>query len=300
MNDVMEPCLATSLGNTRLNTCIFNASGAYGSTIEELLELAGSKWTGAVVSKTTKGEVSQGNLKPNLYLDTFKFSSINCIGLKNNGLEYYQSVVDKINKPYFISIYNPVQFPFDKLCCDVQLEWNSSCSNLTSDKLFEEEIRKLFEKYDGYVGIKMQNFVDKTSIFSHSDIIKEYPKVSHLVCSNTIRGLMIDTLSEKPIIRPNEGVGGMGGSCIKPFSLMNVYTFTRALPKLDIVGCGGIMTGEDAFQYILAGASAVQVGTGVLFKGVDIFRTISLQLQNLMINKAYKNIQEFKGRIKKY
>ena len=75
----------------------------------------------------------------------------------------------------------------------------------------------------------------------------------------------------KPVIKPKNGLGGIGGKSIKPFGLSNVYYFNRLIPNIDIVGCGGIENKEDVYDYLQCGAKVVQVGTLFMKEGVRCF-----------------------------
>jgi dihydroorotate dehydrogenase (NAD+) catalytic subunit len=80
-----------------------------------------------------------------------------------------------------------------------------------------------------------------------------------LVLTNTAFGLAVDLEKRSPVL--SGGVGGYSGPGLKPISLRCVYEVSRALPELPIVGCGGISTGRDVVEYVMAGASAVEAGT---------------------------------------
>ena len=96
-------------------------------------------------------------------------------------------------------------------------------------------------------------------------IIAKYP-INFITCINSIaNGLVIDTVKECPVIYPKSGFGGIGGNIVKPTALANVRQFYNLLsPKMSVIGCGGVLTGEDAFHHLLAGASAVSVGTSLM------------------------------------
>ena len=123
-----------------------------------------------------------------------------------------------------------------------------------------------------------------------ADIIKEYPRLDFLTCINGIgNGLVIDSEKEETVIVPNEGRGGLGGSVVKPTGLANVKTFKRLLgDKVDIIGCGGVSNGMDAFEYFLAGASAVAVGTQLLRESPLAFGRLNQELVGIMEEKNYK------------
>lgn len=114
-----------------------------------------------------------------------------------------------------------------------------------------------------------------------------YP-IKYVVCTNTIgNALIVDADAEHAIITPKGGFGGLGGGYIKPVALANVRQMSQLLrPDIDVVGVGGVKTGRDAFELILCGAAAVQVGTMHWSEGAGCFNRIAEELEELMSKKA--------------
>jgi dihydroorotate dehydrogenase (fumarate) len=111
--------------------------------------------------------------------------------------------------------------------------------------------------------------------------------------------LVIDADSEQPLIRPKGGFGGLSGPSVKYTALANVKKFRELLRKdIDVIGVGGVRTGRDAFEMILCGAAAVQVGTCHWIEGPKCFERIATELQNMMQVKGYEKLQEFQGKLK--
>lgn len=101
------------------------------------------------------------------------------------------------------------------------------------------------------------------------------------------------------MIKPKNGFGGLGGQYIKPTALANVRAFyTRLKPEIQIIGTGGIETGQDAFEHLLCGASMLQIGTALHKEGPEIFTRIRRELQEIMDKKGYQSIDEFRGKLK--
>ena len=91
----------------------------------------------------------------------------------------------------------------------------------------------------------------------------------------------------------------IGGDYIKPTALANVRIFSQLLrPSIAVIGCGGVKSGSDAFEHILCGATAVQIGTQLMKEGTDCFARIATELQQIMQQKGYTNINDFKGKLK--
>jgi dihydroorotate dehydrogenase (fumarate) len=92
--------------------------------------------------------------------------------------------------------------------------------------------------------------------------------------------------------------GGLGGAALKPVALANVRQFRRLLrPDIDLVGCGGVQNGRDAFEFLVCGASAVQVATCHQAEGPACFERIATELGELLRSKGYRSLDEFRWRL---
>ena len=123
-----------------------------------------------------------------------------------------------------------------------------------------------------------------------------------MVTMNTIGNcLVVDSDTETALISPKGGFGGIGGGFTKPIALANVAQLRERLdPSIDIVGVGGVKSGEDAFQLILCGAAAVQTATTHWLEGPTCFDRITAELSAIMATKGYASLAEFKGKLKPY
>ncbi|NYZ76963.1 dihydroorotate dehydrogenase, partial [Candidatus Micrarchaeota archaeon] len=88
--------------------------------------------------------------------------------------------------------------------------------------------------------------------------------------------------------------GGLSGPAIKPIALRCVYDIYEAV-KIPIIGTGGIVSGEDAVEYIMAGATAIGIGSGVLYRTPSIFKRISGEMDEWLLGHGYKNLKEIRG-----
>ena len=107
-----------------------------------------------------------------------------------------------------------------------------------------------------------------------------------LTCINSLGNGLILNNQNLPAIKPKDGLGGVGGPFCKPFGLANVREFKRYLPELDIIGCGGISTAQDMYEYFLCGASAVQIGTHFLHNGITCFEKLEKDFKELLREKG--------------
>lgn len=304
--------LFTKIGNLDIDYCIYNASGVKCITNDHLNKLSISK-SGVILSKSSTINYRPGNKEPR-YWDN-SFLSINSSGLPNLGFDFYNNYKnDNINKPYFISISgmsieNNITM-INNLNSNIDgIELNLSCPNIkghsqtgydfvATEHLLRKSSEILDNKHSKFVfGIKLPPYFDDNHFNSMADIINEY-SVTSITCINSLgNGLVVDYNSESTLIKPKNGFGGIGGSIIKPIALSNVHKFFK-LTKCSVIGCGGIQNGKDAFEHILCGASAVQIGTTFYREDVECFTRIGNELKQIMIDKNYNSINDFKGNLK--
>ncbi|UCH71855.1 MAG: DUF561 domain-containing protein, partial [Thermoplasmatales archaeon] len=113
-----------------------------------------------------------------------------------------------------------------------------------------------------------------------------------IVAINTIRAMKIDLDLKKPVL--SNKIGGYSGKAIKPIGVQCVYEIAKNV-DIPVIGVGGITTGKDALEYIMAGASAVQIGSGIYYRGIDVFEKICREIKNWMEDHKYKNLSELIG-----
>jgi dihydroorotate dehydrogenase (fumarate) len=319
--------LSSKIQNITFPSCILNASGPRCSLEEELL-LIDNSFAGGVVTKTTTLELREGNPKPRYYDNLL--GSINSMGLPNQGHNYYIKVSDKIIKPYIISMTGMTLVETITILTNILvsiknfnkkitgIEINLSCPNIVGKgqlaydfKSLDTYLNEIIHIYDSLMynfdtkpllGIKLPPYFELSHFEEVSKIISKYP-INFITCINSIgNGLIINYETETTVIKPKEGIGGIGGSYIKPTGLSNVRNFYLQFQKLNkdikIIGCGGIETGKDAFEYILCGADLLQIGTQFYKENISCFKRILKELEMIMKKKNYSNIQEFKGKLK--
>jgi dihydroorotate dehydrogenase (NAD+) catalytic subunit len=113
-----------------------------------------------------------------------------------------------------------------------------------------------------------------------------------LTAINTVRAMAIDLETTRPLLANK--VGGLSGPAIKPIAVRCVYEIYQEV-DVPVIGCGGISTWRDAVEFMLAGASAVQIGTAVAFKGLEVFRSVTEGMEVYLKEKAFKSVKEIVG-----
>lgn len=305
--------ISTEIAGVKFETCVFNTAGPADITIKEL-EIIGKSKSSAITMKSCTLEPRKGNPEPR-YAD-LEFGSINSMGLPNLGYKAYikfsKILKDKYKKPVVASISgmtlkdNIVIFKaFNNSLVDL-IEFNPGSPNTIGKPIVGYDYQEMDRLLDAVSkacrkpwGIKLPAYFDLVHFEQIANVIKKYP-VKFVTCVNSIgNGLAIDPNTEKPLIKPKGGLGGIGGRYIKYTALANVRKFYQLFgDKIQIIGVGGIYSGIDAFEFILAGASAVQIGTAFLQKGPGIFKKVQKELLDFMEEKRYKSIEEFRGMLK--
>jgi len=303
----------TKIAGVEMDSCVFNASGVNDTSIEELEQIGKSK-SGAIVIKTATIEAREGNPEPRCVQT--ELGLIQSMGWPNLGYEKYVeasfSLKEKYDKPIVASVggfsiedYVKITGAFQKSAVDL-IEISLSCPNLDNHPQtgydFEETEKLLSQLIDlgtKPLGLKLGAYLDSVLQEKMAEIIRKY-KIAFITCINTIgNSLIIDPEKEAPIIKPRKGIGGICGDYIKPVALGNVNGFYRLLKgEVSIIGVGGIKSGTDAFEFLLAGADAVEVGTILEKEGPSCFERINGELEEILQKKGYGSIAEAKGKLK--
>ena len=309
--------LETTFANHIFANPLMNASGVHCMTTQELDELAHSE-AGAFITKSCTINERKGNPEPR-YFDV-PLGSINSMGLPNLGFSYYleyalayEKVQENQNQPLFFSIAGmsvqenlEMLEKIEKSGFNGITELNLSCPNVPGKPQlaydFEatyETLKEVFSIFSKPLGIKWPPYYDFAHFDQMADILNQFPLTYVNAINSVGNGLYIDTEQEAVVIKPKEGFGGIGGEYIKPTALANVRAFyTRLKPEIQIIGTGGIRTGQDAFEHLLCGASMLQIGTELHKEGPEIFSRIIKELTQIMSEKGYTSIDEFKGKLR--
>jgi dihydroorotate dehydrogenase (fumarate) len=187
------------------------------------------------------------------------------------------------------------------------IEVNLSCPNIPGKPQIAydfEVTEKVLASISGLgtkpIGLKLPPFYDPAHHAQMASLIRRYG-VRFISCINSIGNtLVIDPETETPIIRPKHGLGGLSGAYIKPVALANVRIFYDLLREdtVSIFGVGGVESGMDAFEFLLAGADAVQIGTTFEKQGAECFSRIHAELVEILERKGYASIADAKGKLK--
>ncbi|MBC8103358.1 MAG: dihydroorotate dehydrogenase [Cytophagales bacterium] len=264
------PELSVRIGSLTLRTPVTTGSGTFGfgSEVAEFVDL---NKIGAVTVKATSREARAGN--PPLRMVETPAGVLNAIGLQNGGIENYLAEKAPFLRRYSVPIIvnvpgeNPEDFAYvvrrltDSGAADA-IELNISCPNVSHGLDFATDPRLTAEVVATCRRATHLPLIAKLSpnVADIRPIAKaaEEAGADGLSLINTVIGTSID--AKKRRFRLANITGGLSGPAIKPIALLHVYRAAQAV-EIPIIGMGGIMTATDAVEFLLAGASAVAVGT---------------------------------------
>jgi dihydroorotate dehydrogenase (NAD+) catalytic subunit len=259
---------------------------------------------GAIVTKSIGIKPREGY--PNPTLIEFEHGILNAMCLPNPGIDKYQEEIQQIKQthtPLIGSIYGSNTAEFKTLSQKMNrygvdaLELNLSCPHARRYGLEVGSDPDLVQKITTTVkhSVDIPVFVKLSP--NVTDIVElavaaEKGGADGIVAINTVKAMKIDLEVKMPVL--SNRIGGYSGTAIKPIGVRCVYEIAEHV-KLPIMGVGGIATGEDAIEYVMAGASAIQIGSSVYYRGLDVFKTLCAEIETWMKQHRYKTLSELVG-----
>jgi dihydroorotate dehydrogenase (NAD+) catalytic subunit len=303
----VKPSLSTSIGPIQIERPTMLASGILGISLDVFNRIykAGA---GAVVTKSLSKEPWEGYPNPTIF--SVKGGGwLNAIGLSNPGASYFAKMISQNKEiPIIVSLVGSVEDDFTFMikqfenCKILAYELNLSCPHVEKVGLEvgddPELVKKIIKKIKSVtkvpiiakVGLGTTHYLDTVSAAKESG-------ADAITAINTLRAMAIDVETERPIL--SNKIGGLSGTPIKPIAVRCVYEISSKY-DIPIIGCGGISSWEDAVEFILAGASAVQLGSVVGDNWLDVFGDINNGIMKYMEKKGFSKIEEMIGRAKRF
>jgi dihydroorotate dehydrogenase (NAD+) catalytic subunit len=296
--------LGFSIGDLHFKNPVLTASGTfgYGPEFDDFLDVSR---LGGIVVKGTTLEPRQGNPYPRM-AET-PAGMLNAVGLQNKGIDYFENnIYPKISKyrtniivnvnGSYVADYVALAERINQLDKIPAIELNISCPNVkmggmafgTNLDSAREVTRAVRAVYSKKLIVKLSPNV--TNIVDFARVVEEEGADS-ISLINTLLGMSVDVVKMKPSL--STITGGLSGPAIKPVALRMVWQVAKSV-KIPVIGMGGIMTTSDALEFLLAGASAVQVGTASFIDpqaSVKILEGIELYL----LEKGFKDIKDIVG-----
>jgi len=294
--------LSTNIASLQLENPTILASGILGYSAESLNRVA-KGGAGAVVSKSIGIEPRVGYPNPTVVQAESGF--INALGLPNPGIAIYSQEIKYcktiLRVPLIVSVFG---YSADEYAAVAKkavdagadaVELNVSCPHVQftgaeigqNPKLLAEVVEKVKAAVGKPILVKLSPNVANIAVTARAAV---EAGADALTAVNTLKAMAIDSETMLPILSNLKG--GLSGPAIKPVALRCVYDIREELPDVPIIGCGGITDWRDAVEFMLAGASAVQVGTAIALENTEVFQTITKGVEVYLRKKHYGSVKE--------
>ncbi len=296
--------LSVKLGNLELKNPVMTASGTFGYG-EEYVDFIDLNALGGMVVKGTTLHPRQGNLYPRM-AET-PMGMLNAVGLQNKGVDgLIQEIYPRIkhyNTAIFVNVsgstieeYVETAAKINELECIPGIELNISCPNVKEGGMafgtscpsaiaVTAAVRKVYKKH---LMVKLSPNV--TNIVEIAKGV-EGAGADSVSLINTLLGMAIDVKTRRPLL--STITGGLSGPCVKPVALRMVWQVAGAV-NIPVVGMGGISSPQDAIEFMLAGATAIQIGTAN-FVDPQITIKVIQGIKEYMENNGFSSVKELTG-----
>ena len=298
--------LAVNIAGIKMKTPVLTGSGTFGFG-EEFSDFVDLNQLGAIVVKGTTLKPRSGN--EGIRIAETPSGMLNCIGLENPGVEYFLTdILPRIAQydvPIIVNISGSTVEEYGQLAkmLDVPgvaaIELNVSCPNVreggivfgTDPQSAAAVVRAAKANTKKPVILKLSPNVTDITIMAKAVEAAGADAISMI---NTLIGMAIDARTWKPVL--GNIIGGLSGPAVKPVALRLVWQVAQCV-KIPIIGMGGIMTAEDAVEFLLAGASAVAVGTAN-FVNPTAAQDIADGIDDYLVARKLTNVSQLVGQLK--
>ncbi len=296
--------LSISLAGIEMKNPLMTASGTFGYG-EEYADLLEKRYVGAVVTKGISLLPSIGNPPPRIF--ETPSGMLNAIGLQNVGFNVFRDeklpFLRQFDAAVIVNFYGSTVEDYGILASKISkldgvdgIEANISCPNIkqggisfgTDPAMAYRVTREIRKATDMPLMVKLTPNVTDIAVVARAVEDAGADAVSLI---NTLTGMAVNVNSRRPELA--NVTGGLSGPAIRPIALRLVWETVKAV-SLPVVGLGGIVTAEDALQFIIAGASAVQVGTG-LFANPDCLCSIAEGITEYLEKNNCAGIDDIRG-----
>jgi len=302
----MKPDISTKVGKIELERPTMLASGILGISLDVFARLY-KEGAGALVTKSLSKEPWEGY--PNPTIVGVKSGYLNAVGLSNPGAPYFAKMIESNTTiPIIVSLVGSIEEDFTFMIKQFEhvkilgYELNLSCPHVEKVGLEVGDdpnlVRRIVKSVKSHskvpviakVGLGSSDYLETVRAACESGI-------DAITAINTVRAMGIDVETARPLL--SHKIGGLSGSAIKPIAVRCVYEISSKF-DIPIIGCGGISDWEDAVEFMLAGASAVQIGSAVGEKWTGVFSDINNGISKYMEKKGFSKISEVVGITKKF
>ena len=298
--------LSVNIGNLHLKNPVMTASGTFGYGLE-FADFVNLEDIGGIIVKGTTLHPREGNPYPRM-AETPQ-GMLNCVGLQNKGVDYFcEHIYPQIKDIQTNMIVNVSgSCPEDYAECAARIgelehipaiELNISCPNVKEGGMAfgvttqgaEAVVKAVRKAYGKTLIVKLSPNVTDIAEIARSVEAAGADAVSLI---NTLMGMAIDIEKRRPVL--SISTGGLSGPAVKPVALRMVWQVAKAL-QIPIVGLGGIMNARDAIEFMLAGASAVEIGTAN-FIDPAVTVKVAQGINDYLERHGYASVQEIIGKL---
>ena len=296
--------IKVNIGELKLKNPVMTASGTFGYGIE-FQDFVPLNEIGGIIVKGTTLHHREGNDYPRMH-ETAS-GMLNCVGLQNKGVDYFcehiYPMIKDIDTNMIVNVSG--SSPEDYAECAARIneldnipaiELNISCPNVknggmafgTSAKAASSVVSEVRKRYKKTLIVKLSPNVTDIAEIARAVEAEGADSVSLI---NTLMGMAIDIEKRKSLL--SIGTGGLSGPCVKPVAVRMVNQVYKAV-KIPVVGLGGICTAEDAIEFFMAGATAIEIGTANF---LDPTTTIKVRdgINTWLDNHGCKSIHDIIG-----
>lgn len=293
--------LSVEIASIKMKNPLILASGILGTT-GALLKRIAISGAGAVTTKSISKKPRVGFQNPTVI--KLEYGIVNAIGLSNPGIEEFKNEI-RIAKeggvPVIASVFGEEINEFAEVAYQAEeagadaIELNLSCPHGPNIQYGQnpELTYKVVNAVKSTVKIPVfAKLTPEVTNIVEIGLKAEKAGADAITAINTLRAVVIDIKMAKPIL--SNVYGGLSGKAIKPIAVRCVYQLYDSL-NIPIIGVGGIMNYEDAIEFIMAGARAVQIGSAIAFRGIEVFKEIEEGIRKFMIEEGYRSIMDMVG-----
>ena len=297
--------LMVEIAGLKLPNPTMLAAGILGLTGASLRDAA-AKGAGAVVTKSVGLKPRTGY--PNPTVVQVCCGLLNAVGLPNPGVHHFAEEIKELKQseicvPVIASVFGFSAQEFAKAAAIMAkagadaIELNVSCPHVKETgseigqhpKLVAEVVKEVKKAINKPTIVKLTpnatNIVEvaQSAVNAGADAI---------TAINTVRAMAIEIETTQPILANK--IGGLSGPAIKPIAVRCVYEIYETI-NVPIIGCGGVTNWRDAVEFMLAGASAVQIGTAIASEGLDVFKSVTKGIASYLQRKGFRSVKQIVG-----
>ncbi|MEM3788950.1 MAG: dihydroorotate dehydrogenase [Candidatus Bathyarchaeia archaeon] len=297
--------LRVNLAGLCLKNPTMLASGILGYSAQTLESIVDGG-AAAVVTKSVGLKPRKGYANPTVV--QISCGLINAVGLPNPGIEEFTKDIGEakavLEVPLIVSVYG---FSAEEYVLVAEkaveagadaVELNVSCPHVKETgaeigqkpEVLAEVVKKVKSAVTKPVFVKLSPNVTDIAEIAEAAVKAGADAITAI---NTVKAMAIDIETTKPVLSNRKG--GLSGPAIKPVAVRCVYEIYERGVKAPIIGCGGITSWRDAVEFMLAGATAVQIGTAIATKGPNVFRAVTRGMRAYLKRKGFRSVTEIVG-----